>query len=421
MSLDVDAIGNITLDNRDRSNNGGGGEASMWRDFLFAGGSFSSRPGSGLRLDFTGLQPNTEYPIKIWGYDASSTGGRAADWSGGGSEVQRLTFTSRPVTLADNVITLNVVTNSAGAVTLRGIVSRTSPSSSHNVFINGLEIGAPIATDGPNDLTLSSLIVAKAAMIGSAVGSFSTSDPTPDDSFIYSLREGEGSSDNGLFKINGNILRVDRDLSALIGGVTLSVRVRTADAAGAFHEEVFTIEVVNDSDNDGLDDDWELLYFASLTTVSGGDDGDIDNLTNVEEQSAGTNPTLADTDNDTLNDGQELKTFGTNPLLADSDGEGLSDADELSGVGGYVTDPNLADTDGDGFNDALENSEGTDPTNVTDFPNTLLPLRLNEILTRNVTGLQDGFGRREDWIEIYNPNNQTVNLDGYYLTDSLGN
>ena len=421
VSLDVDAIGSVTLDNRDRSNNGGGGEALMWRDFLFASGSFSSRPGSGLRLAFTGLQPNAEYPIKIWGYDASSTGGRAADWSGGGSKVQRLTFTSRPATLTDNVITLNVVTNSAGAVTLKGIVSVTSPSSSHNVFINGLEIGAPIATDGPNDLVLSRLIVAKAATIGSAVGSFTTTDPTPGDTFTYSLREGEGSSDNGLFEITGNILRVDRDLSALVGGAILSVRVRTTDAAGAFSEEVFNIEVVNDSDNDGLDDDWELLYFASLTTASGSDDGDIDNLTNLEEQSAGTNPTLADSDSDTLNDGQELKTFGTNPLLADTDGEGLSDADELSGVGGFVTDPNLADTDGDGFNDALENSEGTDPTKITDFPNTLLPLRLNEILTRNVTGLQDGFGRREDWIEIYNPNNKTVNLDGYYLTDSIGN
>ena len=33
VSLDVDAIGSVTLDNRDRSNNGGGGEALMWRDF----------------------------------------------------------------------------------------------------------------------------------------------------------------------------------------------------------------------------------------------------------------------------------------------------------------------------------------------------------------------------------------------------
>lgn len=421
VSLDVDAIGSITLDDRDRSSNGGGGEASMWRDFLFANGSFSSNAGSGLRLAFSGLQPNAEYPVKIWGYDSSSSGGRAADWNGGGSATKRLTFTSQPSTLAENLITLNVTTDGSGTVTIRGIVSVTNPNSSHNVFINGLEIGDPVATDGPSDLALSSLIVAKTATIGSALGIFSTTDPTPIDSFTYSLEEGAGSTDNGLFEIAGNSLRVDRDLSALAGGAILSIRVRTADAAGSFYEEVFNIEIVNDSDNDGLDDDWELTYFPALSTVSGGDDGDTDSLTNIEEQSTGTNPTLADTDSDTLSDGEEINTYGTDPLLADTDGEGLSDADELNGVGGFVTDPKLADTDSDGFNDALEVSEGTDPTNTSDFPDTLLPLRLNEILTRNVTDLQDGFGRREDWIEIYNPNNQTVNLDGYYLTDSVGN
>ncbi|MDA9831698.1 hypothetical protein N9C66_10220, partial [Akkermansiaceae bacterium] len=279
VSLDIDAIGSITLDDRDRgSNNGGGGEASMWRDFLFANGSFSNNPGSGLRLAFTGLQPNAEYPVKIWGYDVSSTGGRAADWSGGGSATQRLTFTSRPATLADNVITLNVTTDGSGAVTINGIVSVTNPSSSHNVFVNGLEIGEPVATDGPNDLALSSLVVAKTSTIGSAVGTFTTTDPTPGDTFTYSLEEGTGSTDNGLFEIDGNTLRIDRDLTALAGGAILSLRVRTTDAAGAFYEEVFNIEVVNDSDNDGLDDDWELLYFPALTTVSGGDDGDSDSL-----------------------------------------------------------------------------------------------------------------------------------------------
>ena len=142
----------------------------MWRDFLFANGSFSSNAGSGLRLAFSGLQPNAEYPVKIWGYDSSSSGGRAADWNGGGSATKRLTFTSQPSTLAENLITLNVTTDGSGTVTIRGIVSVTNPNSSHNVFINGLEIGDPVATDGPSDLALSSLIVAKTATIGSATG-----------------------------------------------------------------------------------------------------------------------------------------------------------------------------------------------------------------------------------------------------------
>lgn len=430
ISLDVDTIGSVTLDDRDRGgNNGGGGEASMWRDFLFANGSFNNAPGTGMSLAFAGLQPNTEYPVKIWGYDSGSTGGRAADWSGGGAATQRLTFTTQPATLADNVVTLNVTTNGSGAVTINGIVSATNPHSSHNVFINGLEIGDPVSTDGPTDLALSSTVVAKTASIGTTVGSFTTTDPTPGDTFTYSLVAGAGDAFNSQFEISGGNLITDRDLSTFAGGTMLSIRVRTTDALGAFYEEVFLIEVVNDSDGDGLDDDWELTYYPTLATASGNDDGDFDSLTNLQEQARGTNPTLADTDGDSLPDNVETNTgvfvsnsnTGTNPLVADTDGEGLNDGDEVSGAGGFVTNPNLADTDGDGFNDALEISEGTDPTNGSDFPNTLLPLRLNEILTRNVTGISDGFGRREDWVEIYNPNNQSVNLDGYFLTDNSGN
>ena len=48
IGLDVDAIGSVSLDHRDReTSNGGGGEASMWRDFLFASGSSSGNSGSG--------------------------------------------------------------------------------------------------------------------------------------------------------------------------------------------------------------------------------------------------------------------------------------------------------------------------------------------------------------------------------------
>ena len=155
VGLDVDSIGSVALDDRDRgTNNGGGGEASMWRDFLFANGSFNSAPGSGLNLSLTGLQPNTEYPVKIWGYDSGSGGGRAADWNGGGSATQRLTFTSAPATLANNVVTINVTTDGSGNVTITGKVTATNPNGSHNVFINGLEIGDPVSTDGPTNIAL---------------------------------------------------------------------------------------------------------------------------------------------------------------------------------------------------------------------------------------------------------------------------
>ncbi len=426
ISLDVDAVGSVSLEDRDRGTaNGGGGESAMWRDFLFANGSFASVPGSGVVLSFTGLQANTEYPVRIWAYDSASGGQRATDWSGGGSPVRRLVTNGLPDTLADNVQTLNVTTDVDGTLVLRGIVSVISPHPSHNVFINGLEIGNPVFIDGPTALTLSNRTVARSAAIGTVVGTLRTEDPTPGDSFLYSLVSGVGDGFNSQFTIDGDDLVTDRDLKTFSDGAILSVRVRTQDALGASFEETFTVEVVVDFDGDGLDDDWELTFYPDLVTASGGDDGDSDGLTNLQEQSVGTSPILSDTDGDLLLDGVEFNTLGTDPLLSDSDGDGLLDGVETN-TGIFVnlsntgTDPLQRDSDGDGFNDSLEVSEGTNPGDVGDFPDTLLPLRLNEILTRNATDIDDGFGRRRDWIELYNPNPVSVDLDAYYLTDDLG-
>jgi hypothetical protein len=44
---------------------------------------------------------------------------------------------------------------------------------------------------------------------------------------------------------------------------------------------------------------------------------------------------------------------------------------------------------------------------------------ITEFLAHNTNGLEDNFGRTSDWLEIYNPNSNTFNLGGYYLTDDL--
>lgn len=68
---------------------------------------------------------------------------------------------------------------------------------------------------------------------------------------------------------------------------------------------------------------------TKVTFMSTGGDLDKDGLTNLDETTNGTLLTEADTDNDTLSDGAEVKTHGTNPLKADTDGDGLSDSLEL--------------------------------------------------------------------------------------------
>jgi len=44
---------------------------------------------------------------------------------------------------------------------------------------------------------------------------------------------------------------------------------------------------------------------------------------------------------------------------------------------------------------------------------------INEFLADNESGLQDDSGAYEDWIELYNPTDQAVNLTNYFLTDDF--
>ncbi len=46
-------------------------------------------------------------------------------------------------------------------------------------------------------------------------------------------------------------------------------------------------------------------------------------------------------------------------------------------------------------------------------------LVINEFSASNKTTTYDQFGNAEDWIELYNPTNTTVNLNGWYLSDDV--
>ena len=69
------------------------------------------------------------------------------------------------------------------------------------------------------------------------------------------------------------------------------------------------------------------------------------------------NPSVADTDNDGIEDQDEHRNT-LNAYSADTDGDGLSDFDELQI---YQTSPFFHDTDGDGELDGYEVEEGYDP------------------------------------------------------------
>jgi outer membrane protein OmpA-like peptidoglycan-associated protein len=132
-----------------------------------------------------------------------------------------------------------------------------------------------------------------------------------------------------------------------------------------------------DSDGDGYNDgeevtgiddpstDWEATGKSDPKdgcdpSTEGNDcDADGDGLTNLEESKMGTNPDVADTDGDGVNDADDKcpKIAGKDngcPEVdnsgPDSDKDGLSDAME----GKIGTNPNNPDSDGDGLNDGEE-------------------------------------------------------------------
>ncbi|MCK7517227.1 MAG: OmpA family protein [Ignavibacteriales bacterium] len=112
-----------------------------------------------------------------------------------------------------------------------------------------------------------------------------------------------------------------------------------------------------DTDGDGLNDGEEYLTYTTNPLQV---DTDLDGLNDYAEVKVNkTNPLIADTDSDGLKDGEEFTQYKTDPLKADTDGDKLNDGDEVLK---YKTNPLKADTDGDGLNDGDEVTKyKTDP------------------------------------------------------------
>ncbi len=95
------------------------------------------------------------------------------------------------------------------------------------------------------------------------------------------------------------------------------------------------------------------------------DDSDRDGLTDSLEEEIGTDPYDPDSDDDGLNDGDEVNRYKTDPLNPDTDLDGLSDGTDE--VLKYHTDPLNRDTDGGMVSDGHEvNDDGTDPLEGSD-------------------------------------------------------
>ncbi|MCC7518713.1 MAG: fibronectin type III domain-containing protein [Verrucomicrobiae bacterium] len=74
---------------------------------------------------------------------------------------------------------------------------------------------------------------------------------------------------------------------------------------GTRTDRLIPIMPLFDSDQDGLLDKWEIEHFGSISAQTGSGDPDQDGFTNLQEQQAGTDPNVADTDGDGIPDGSD--------------------------------------------------------------------------------------------------------------------
>jgi hypothetical protein len=175
-----------------------------------------------------------------------------------------------------------------------------------------------------------------------------------------------------------NILRVPYQTDAT--GQLITLRGITENLAS---EAYWVAVVINDDGLEQAASTYSPLTaaydFNSLTLKSGDvlqltymEDADSDGLGLRREFLNGTNPDLADTDGDELDDGEELEGFQltvdrgngdgpvtttvrSDPKLMDTDGDGLSDTVEYSKLDSSKrSDPTRADTDGDRIPDSFD-------------------------------------------------------------------
>lgn len=137
------------------------------------------------------------------------------------------------------------------------------------------------------------------------------------------------------------------------------------DGLTDYCEIVLNCDISNvDSDGDGLTDGQEVyltgthpaVYDSLVQGVSDAEaDTDQDGLNNAQELDLGTDPCNKDTDEDGVADGVEVNQITSNPLVADTDGDTLNDGDDLA----LGFSPLLQDTDSDGILDCDERVQQT--------------------------------------------------------------
>lgn len=244
----------------------------------------------------------------------------------------------------------------------------------NNAVANGFLLDATVAmpaTDNDNTERLLTLDLSEADVItlpattgtaGYGIAFSSVKDDTSENDEVFTWRFGQTSPSSSAGPYANGRMYYDTPGGAQGGG--------NRDAVLAL------VEVFIDTDSDGMPDAWEIANGTDPDVNDAALDNDAvggpDDLTNLEEYQNQTDPNDSDTDDDGLSDGTEVKAlhasgFDSDPRSADGDDDGASDLAEHTGslntqFGNAPTDPLVADSDGDGMDDGYEltcNAPGT--------------------------------------------------------------
>ncbi|TRT56563.1 MAG: hypothetical protein EWV85_08025 [Microcystis aeruginosa Ma_QC_C_20070703_M131] len=111
-----------------------------------------------------------------------------------------------------------------------------------------LTVSVSDVNENPTNLTLSNNTVAENSPLNTLIGNFTTTDPDTGNTFTYSLVTGTGDTDNSLFTIDGNQLKVNGLLDYETKN-NYSIRVKTTDQGGLSYEKQLNVSVSDVNEN----------------------------------------------------------------------------------------------------------------------------------------------------------------------------
>ena len=145
----------------------------------------------------------------------------------------------------------------------------------------------------------------------------------------------------------------------IVCGVILALYYSFSLAATAGHAGV------RDGDRDGMPTRWEVNHGLNPRIANAGGNPDHDGLKNIGEYHNDAEPKDEDTDNDGIDDGDEVKLFETDVDDADTNNNGVEDGDQDADHDGvdnedendFGSKEGDSDSDDDGIEDGNEDSD----------------------------------------------------------------